>query len=401
MIILSPMYDVAIVGAGPAGSSAAYYAARRGLNVLLIDRKLELGVPVKCGEFFPAPDEARKLLPDLPRLEELFSVVEGFVVNRTKLIRFVYPGSVQATLKFEGLVLERKLLDKYLARKAAEAGAEIWLTSVAKALTDKGVLVARLGRVAKADAKIAVGADGALSRVGKWAGMLPKPDPLDYSSCLQYEMARVESDEDEIQMYFGREYCPGGYAWIIPKGGGIANVGLGIRTPYAERGTSIRDYLSRFLRRHPVASQYLRNAKVLAVKAGLVPVGAPLHKTCKGNLLLVGDAARHVIQTIGAGIPTALAGGRAAGEAIADNLLREVPLSGYEKRWRCEIGGVLERAVKLRRLGDIFYKSDKVMEFAVSRWDLEEVLTKFIYCKYDRFMSVVLRTLAAYARLLG
>src|SRR5207237_9906348 len=67
-------YDVIVVGSGPAGGTAARYAARRGLKVLLVDKRKEIGVPVQCGEYVAHNEEIRSIFPDVEGLEDLMAV---------------------------------------------------------------------------------------------------------------------------------------------------------------------------------------------------------------------------------------------------------------------------------------------------------------------------------------
>src|SRR5437016_9557020 len=67
-------YDVIVVGSGPAGGTAARYAARRGLKVLLVDKRKEIGVPVQCGEYVAHNEEVRSIFPDVEGLEDLMAI---------------------------------------------------------------------------------------------------------------------------------------------------------------------------------------------------------------------------------------------------------------------------------------------------------------------------------------
>ncbi|TEU09573.1 geranylgeranyl reductase family protein, partial [Candidatus Bathyarchaeota archaeon] len=250
------MYDVIVVGAGPAGSMTAKTAAERGLDVLLLERELEVGVPDKCGEFLPSLQEMRRLAPDVRDLEGLFDPPDYCIVNRTKHVKFVFPNEVEITVHFRGLVLERKLYDKHLTNEAARAGAEVaTLTSVVDLLDGgEGVRAKNTDGVIDIPAKVVVAADGAYSLVARRAGLPVSRDPMDYGVGYQYEMVNVDHDPDYVDMYLGEDIAPGSYAWIIPKGEDVANVGTGARAPYMKAGMSIRDYQRNFGEDHPLSS---------------------------------------------------------------------------------------------------------------------------------------------------
>src|SRR3989442_499155 len=76
-------------------------------------------------------------------------------------------------------------------------------------------------------AKVVIGADGVEAMVGRWAGLDTRVPARDMESCAQYVVQGIDFDPDAIYLQFGDAVAPGGYAWIFPKGVGIANVGLG------------------------------------------------------------------------------------------------------------------------------------------------------------------------------
>ena len=116
--------------------------------------------------------------------------------------------------------------------------------------------------------QIIIGADGPHSIVSRAMG-----NPVQETGiCLEYEMADVNIDAEAAEMYFSAHYAPGGYAWIIPLGQDMANVGVGVRASYLA-GQKLPHILDRFIREHPIAAEKLAGGEVLAVMRGLVPAG--------------------------------------------------------------------------------------------------------------------------------
>ena len=393
-------YDVVVVGAGPAGSTSARVAAEGGLKTLLMSRNIEIGVPDKCGEFLPSLEEMRRLAPDAVDLERMFDPPGWCIINRTKRIRFIFQGGREITVPFSGVVVERKLYDNFLAKEAARAGAEIApLTRALDLLPGGGVVARGVRGLFEARSRLVIGADGAYSLIARRASLPVSRDPLDYSVGYQYEMVDVDVDRDCVEMYFGRRYAPGAYAWIIPKGGDVANVGTGVRTPYMEEGLNVRDYLQNFLSHSP-ASDRLTRGEATAIKAGCIPVGGPMKRTVSENVIVVGDAAGHTLPTVGGGVPTALICGRIAGAAAVEHINGGEPVAAYEENWRKQIGRVLENSLRLRRMADILLGSDEAMNLAVRRgWINEEMLMKLILCQIDYKMKIAEKTLQVLKRL--
>ena len=390
------MYDVIVVGAGPAGSSAARTAAERGLEVLLVDRELEIGVPDKCGEFVPALKEMRRLTPHANDLERYFDPPRDLIVNRTKYVRFVFPNEKEISVEFEGVVVERKLFDKHLANEAARAGADVATSVKVLDLLEggRGVKAKTLSGLVELKSKVVVAADGAYSLVARRAGLPVSRDPLDYGVGFQYEMVNVDHAPDYVDMYIGEDVAPGTYAWIIPKGPDVANVGTGVRVPYVKRGLNVRDYQRNFVEKHPVASIKLRNAKPTAVKAGCIPVGGPIKEMVAGNVLAVGDAGGHTIPTVGGGIPPGLVCGSIAGEVVASHVLEGSSLSEFDGAWRAEMGETLENSVRIRKMSDVVFKNARMIDWVTKRgWLTEEMIEKFILCDMDLKMKLVEKSL--------
>ncbi|MFQ5711139.1 MAG: geranylgeranyl reductase family protein [Candidatus Geothermarchaeales archaeon] len=372
-------YDVVVVGAGPAGASAALRASQSGVDVLLIDRRREIGVPIQCGEYLPVPREIRDLLPKARHLAALTDVSRDVILNHTSRIRVVSPSGREYLFDLEAHVIDRSRFDKNLVGKAAGSGAEVWTNAEALGVEDEGkaILIKREGEEIRVGAGVLIAADGALSRIARSLGLDLKASPYNYSPTVQYRMGGVEVEPDAIEMYFGRDYAPGGFAWVIPRGGDVANVGLGIRSPFHQSGTSIHDYLQRFIERHPQASGRLKKGVILSKVGGVVPMGGPIPKTHTENALVVGDAAGHVMASNGGGVPPALICGDIAGETAAKKVLGEADLSLYEEAWRQEVGGELYTSLKIREMGDLAMRSDRLLEGALKTLgtkNIEEML---------------------------
>ena len=323
-------YDVIVIGAGPAGSTAARYAAAGGASVLMLEKDRDVGYPVRCGEAVSQEGLVQFIEPN-PK----------FIASTVTKFRLVAPNGkeVVPNLDGAGYVLERRIFDYELAKLAAEKGAEVITKAYAYDLVrnDKGEAcgVRALIKDAKIDiaGKIVIGADGVESRVGKWAGIDTTCHIRDMESCAQMTISGIRVDEDVLDFYFGDKVSPGGYLWVFPKGRDTANVGIGISVECAKQKSAIQ-FLKEFIdRKFP-------RAAVLTHIAG----GVPCAKTCgtlvKNRVMLVGDAAHQVNPTSGGGIISGMIGGMLAGEVAAeaisnDNLSR---LAEYEKRWHKRLG---------------------------------------------------------------
>ena len=371
-------------------------AAERGLDTLLIERELEVGVPDKCGEFLPSLEEMKRLAPSAIGLEGLFDPPSRYIVNRTKFVRFIFSNGKEITVPFKGVVVERKLFDKHLANEAARAGARIaTFTKAIDILADGGGIRARnIEGLTDIRSKVIVGADGAYSLIARRAGLPVSRDPYDYGVGYQYEMVNVDHDPDYVDMYIGENIAPGTYAWIIPKHDDIANVGVGVRTPFMKKGLNIRDYLTNFLEKNPLSSEKLKRAVPTAIKAGCIPVGGPLDRTSTKNILVVGDAGGHTIPTVGGGVPPGLICGRIAGEVVANHILKGEPLTHFDKAWRRQMGTTLENSLRLRKMSDIIFKNERMIDLITRRgWLTEEMVGNFVMCEIDMKMKLVEKTL--------
>ncbi len=305
--------DIVVVGAGPGGSLAAREAAKHGAKVLLIDKKAEIGSPKRCAEGVSKSG-----------LEELGINPDPRWIARTSTgVRLVSPDQTSVwmdedtiDLPESGFVLERKVFDKHMAMDAARAGAKIMIRTRATGLerVDDGIVITaeNMGKEIKIHAKIVIAADGPESRVGRWAGLDCNTKFDNMESCVQYEMAGLEMENNNvIQLYFG-SVAPGGYTWIFPKGDDIANVGIGVLKTHTDK-TAI-EHLDEFIKNCPET----QNAQAVEINMGGDPVGGLIKERVGDNILVVGDAAGFVNPLTGGGINSALESGAYAGIVAAD-----------------------------------------------------------------------------------
>lgn len=336
--------DVVVVGAGPAGSTAARYVAQSGVEVLLIEKREKIGVPVKCGEFLPTTEEVRTILPATEDLEELFGIPEDLVSLRTHSMRIYSPRMREYEFDFEGYTTDRDRFDQYLADRAEEAGAEL-VTGLRCNDVEGNEVVTDEGRIR---AEVIIGADGPTSTVASSIG-LPRPSEL-YIAVTSF----VEGGYDPVaEMYFGMG-TPGGYAWVLPKKKG-ANIGVGVSPRYATK--SINEYMRDF-------AQW-KGLEIGEISGKPVPVSGPVSNTVTGVGMTVGDAAGHVMAVNGGGIPIAMICGRIAGRIAADSVLRGISLQRYDTLWRSKVEKPLRTAVRTKRLASPFWGGPRRLELAM------------------------------------
>ncbi|MEI7907172.1 MAG: NAD(P)/FAD-dependent oxidoreductase, partial [Bacteroidota bacterium] len=192
-------YDIIVVGAGPAGSTAARYAASGGAKVLMLEKDRDVGYPVRCGEAVSHEGVVQFITPD-PK----------WIASTVTKFRLVAPNgkSVVPKLDGSGYVLERRIFDYELAKLAANEGAEVITKAYVYDLLREdgkivGVKTLIKDKQTEIRAKVIIAADGVESRVGKWAGIDTTCHIKDMESCAQMTLSGIHMDEDILEFYFG------------------------------------------------------------------------------------------------------------------------------------------------------------------------------------------------------
>ena len=327
-------YDVVVVGAGPAGTSTARWAARNGASVLVVEKRQEIGSPVRCGEGI-----SRSWLDSVD-----LQLDSRSVACQVKGAKIVSPNGTPFYLSEHmagnevGLVLDRVFFDKLLAKLAAKAGADIMLKTSALELLREGdavvgVKIRSFGETREIRCGCVVAADGFESQVGRWAGINTSLSPKDITTCLQYRLTNIEHEHEYCQFYLG-SVAPGGYVWVFPKDEETANVGIGVGLPRLKEPAEVKGYLDRFIESQPG----LRKGEPLDIVSGAVSVCAPIDRTVADGVLLVGDSARQIDPITGGGISNSCRAGRVAGEVLAQAAEKgdfsAESLKAYENGWR-------------------------------------------------------------------
>jgi geranylgeranyl reductase family protein len=313
-------FDVLVIGAGPAGSTAAYRLAREGASVLLAD-KARFPRDKPCGGGLTM--RAVRLLP--------FDV-DPVVEDRTTRVRFGldFGRRIERTVE-QPLVLmtQRSRLDAFLAEHAARAGADFrdGVKVADLTVTPEGV-EARVGddKIAANHALLADGANGVSTRT---VGL---DDGRDYGVALEANVPYGVVSEDDYRGLLCIELAnvPGGYGWVFPKGDHV-NVGVG---GWEREGPRMREHLARFCREYGIPEASLEN-----VRGYRLPLLHARARVAKGPVALLGDAAGLVDPLSGDGIYEAFLSAKLASEAVLAG-----DLAGYEREVRRALSSQLAAA---------------------------------------------------------
>jgi digeranylgeranylglycerophospholipid reductase len=273
--------DVLVVGAGPAGCSAAMAAAKK---TIVIEEHVEVGIPVQCAEGI-----GTYLFPFLPfeipedqliwKIEGMYLWADGIAVT-------------QAGDKFTGYSVNRGNWDKFLASMAVENGTEI-LTGTKMTSFDreggevKKVTVERAGEKVEIEPRYVIGADGSHSTVIDCLGV-GNDNALGY--CKNYEMRNLNLKYPRYDQFYSLNEIKHAIAYIFPLSETSANVGAG--HPDSELVDEIYECFINI----PHVHKQLTDAKIVIEKSGDAPIRNPSDKWVYGNVFLVGDAANQNIK---------------------------------------------------------------------------------------------------------
>lgn len=331
-------YDVLVVGAGPAGSTAARHLAAEGLDVAVLEEHAVVGEPVDCTGIVGADAFAD------------FDLPEAVVIDTVRAVTLHSPAGIPATYRSStplAFVVNRAELDRSLAKQAQDAGATILVNAqaveIARDSRDVDILC-RLpeGEVRRFSAKMVILAGGPRFAFHERLGLGTCP--------LVWRSAHAELSGDGLphaQVFLGRDVAPGAFAWAVPvKGSGTPSVRVGVNS-HADAPRLLQQLCQKKF------SHLLPDDGSFSSRSWVVPI-LPLSGTYGDRVLAIGDAAGQVKPTSGGGIYYGMLSAREAARTVAEawrgGRLDRESLSAYERRWRTRLGFDLKIGTLFRRL---------------------------------------------------
>lgn len=334
-------YDVIVVGAGPAGCSAAYFSALQGLNVLLLD-KARFPRDKVCGDSISP--RSLKILERMGLLEKIekgdFFRNKGIILSSPdfSVMKNDIP-KAKGQLDY-GYVIPRKIFDNMLLLHVKDTSVTVMEGMEITSLLFEGKRVAgvKSSDGSEMKCKIVVGADGVYSRVAKNAGIYTT-DPDHETIVARAYFRGVDNLEDYNEIHADSKFLPG-YGWLFPINSSCANVGVGIIKTYLyKKEENLKSLFEYFISENPLVKKKLANAKMIGkLKAWPERFGSMAKNSYSNGVLLVGDAAGFVDSGSGEGIYQALRSGELAAEVIhtacSEGDFSKNTLKKYERKWK-------------------------------------------------------------------
>lgn len=309
----SRLFDVAVIGAGPAGSTLARQVALAGKSVVLIEKERLPRYKTCAGG---VTHRALRLLDF-----DVSSVIER-TITEGRITYKMDKGFVKPYHEPIAYMVMRDRFDDLLARKAVEAGAKLMDGARVKTIEARGDGCTVHLAEAVIHAKLLAGADGANGVVAREAGLFEEQRG-DVALEAEVEVSQEKVEEWDRRIALDVGYITEGYAWVFPKGKHLS-IGVGAMKKHAPR---LRDYYERYL-----ASLNLGDYKVRSVRGQHIPMRLRKTPVAKGRVLLIGDAAGVADPFSGEGIYHAIRSAQLAAPVVISNLDAPHPdLSPYQR----------------------------------------------------------------------
>ena len=326
-------YDVVIVGAGPAGSYAAYKLASLGYSVAVLERKSAPGIDVCCTGIISI------------ECFDSLDISQDLVLTRANSARFFSPSGRCLKLqsdKAQACVIDRALLDQTMACRAQASGASYYFSSHVTGIATGNDMAQVEARCS--GAKVMFMARAVILASGFSPGLTWRLGLGKIKHWFIGAQAEIEARGiSEIEVYFNQQISPGFFAWLVPISANKALAGLAT-------ASQAKIHLQKFLHSSFCQGRIVNHET--KIKQKLIPIGT-LPRTYGDRVLVIGDAAGQVKPTTGGGVYLGHLGAGIAVEVLdgalsSDNLLAG-NLSCYQKQWKIKLGKEISLGYKVRR----------------------------------------------------
>jgi len=366
-------YDIVIVGGGPAGSSAALTAAKKGMKVALLEKENSIAETVRTSGVTWIQNIKEFGIPD-----DCFNPISNFSFcspNNEVSIKDSIPRAA---------VLDVRKTYRWLSNEAQKAGADIFVKTNIKDIikNEKGDIVGVKGIGDKGEvafhAKIIIDASGFSSTVCKAMGFVTQWER--FGAGAEWEVKAENVDSKTWWLMVGQQYSPAGYAWIFPMRDNIVRIGVGVGKPESDVDPTQR--LKELMETKLGPIKKLGKITPIEFHYGLIPNDGLSRKTVYNNLILVGDSAGQANPLVLEGIRYAIKFGRVAGKVAADAIklgdTSKESLYPYEENWRKEIESKIKSAGKVQ---------DRWIGLSDEEWDKELDIIKEL--KSEEFLDFI------------
>jgi digeranylgeranylglycerophospholipid reductase len=366
-------YDIVIVGAGPAGSSAAFSSASKGIKVALLEKEDSVAETVRTSGVTWIQNIKEYKIP-----EDCYNPIKNY--------SFCSPNN-EVTISdtvARAAVLDVRKTYRWLAQQAENQGADIFVKTNVKDVikNERGDIIGIVANTPEGTVsffgKIIIDASGFGSIVSKSMGFVTQWEK--FGAGAEYEVKAENVDPQTWWLMVGQKYSPAGYAWIFPISKEMVRIGVGVGKPDSSVDPTERLKQLMDSKEGPIG----RLGKITPVEFhyGLIPNDGLSRKTVYNNLILVGDSAGQANPLVLEGIRYAIKFGRVAGNvavsAIHSGNTDESALMPYEDNWRKEIESKIKSAGKVQ---------SRWIGLTDEQWDKELDIIKEL--KADEFLDFI------------
>lgn len=366
-------YDLVVVGGGPAGSSSAWAAAKKGIKVALIEKENSIAETVRTSG-----------VTWIQNIKE-FGIPED-CYNKIKNFSFCSPNNEVTISDSEprAAVLDVRKTYRWLASRAEDNGVDVFVkTNINQVIkNEQGDIIGVKGSNPEGEivfhSKVVIDASGFQSTVSKAMGVVTQWKR--FGAGAEWEVKAEKVDQETWWLMVGQQYSPAGYAWIFPMGENIVRIGVGVGKP--ESNVDPTQRLEELIKKKLGPIKKLGKITPIEFHYGLIPNDGLSRKTVFNNLILVGDVAGQANPLVLEGIRYAIKFGKVAGNVAADAIKNkktdEVSLQPYEDNWRKEIEAKINSASKVQ---------DRWIGLSDDEWDKELDIIKEL--KSEEFLDFI------------